>query len=68
LKVGTDDLLAEVKAAWKLVHASEFEHLSPLLAQVIPGLETASRQTSDDELERVLAGLAEAYQIAAAML
>jgi transcriptional regulator with XRE-family HTH domain len=67
-KVSTDDLLAEVKAAWKLVHASEFDRLGPLLAQLIPGLETASRQTSDEELQGVLAGLAEAYQIAAAML
>jgi Helix-turn-helix domain len=67
-KVTTGELLPDVKVAWKLVHSSDFEQLGPLLAQVIPELETASRQTSDEELERVLVGLSEAYQIAAAML
>ena len=67
-KVSPDDLVNEVASAWKLVHTSDFAQLGPLLARLIPALETASRQTSDDELERVLVGLSEAYQIAAAML
>lgn len=62
------ELMAEVELAWKLVHASQFDQLGPLLARVIPDLEVLSRRTSDDELQRVLIALAEAYQVAAAML
>ena len=67
-KRSTDDLLAGVTDGWRLVHASDFEHLGPLLARLILDLESASRRTSDEELLRVLAGLADAYQMAAAML
>jgi transcriptional regulator with XRE-family HTH domain len=63
-----DHLEQQVSDAWALVHASKFEDLGPLLAALIPELEVASRQTGEPDRDRVLAALANAYQVAAAML
>ena len=54
--------------AWELVHASAFEELGPLLAELIPALEIASRQGDEAGRTELLGWLADAYQIAAAML
>ena len=67
-RVSMDRVEPEVRHAWELVHASAFEELGPLLAGVIPELEAASRQAEEGERTRVLAALADAYQVAAAML
>lgn len=61
-------LEGQVRHAWDLVHASSYEELGPLLAGVIPDLEIASRRPEEDDAVRVLAALADAYQVAAAML
>jgi len=50
------------------VHASSSEELGPLLATLIPDLEAASRRLEDDDRNEVFGLLAEAYQVAAAML
>jgi transcriptional regulator with XRE-family HTH domain len=62
------DLNAQVRRAWELVHASKFEELGPLLAGMIPALEAASRDGRNADRAHVLALLADAYQVAAAML
>jgi transcriptional regulator with XRE-family HTH domain len=54
--------------AWKLVHASSYKRLGPLLAQLISDLEAASRQSDDTDSARILSCLAGAYQVAASML
>ena len=58
----------QVGHVWKLVHASAYEELGPLLAAIIPELEIASRQPDEVDTVRLLAALADAYQVAAAML
>lgn len=57
-----------VERAWTLVHASMFAELGPLLATAIPELEAASRQPEDEGRHGVFGILADAYQVAAAML
>jgi transcriptional regulator with XRE-family HTH domain len=60
---------AQVAEAWALVHASNFEALGPLLARLVPALEGASRRPGDAAAPtRALILLADAYQVAAAML
>lgn len=64
-----DRLSDDLQKAWTLVHASTFEELGPLLAKVLAGLEAVSRESTDKvETQRALALLADAYQVAAAML
>jgi transcriptional regulator with XRE-family HTH domain len=63
-----DRLREQVARAWELVHAAAYEDLGPLLAELIPKLELASRMRADDERRQVLALLSDAYQVAAAML
>jgi transcriptional regulator with XRE-family HTH domain len=63
-----EGLQAQVQKAWALVHASAFEDLGPLLAHLIPDLEATSRRADDAERSEVLGLLADAYQVAAAML
>ncbi|HZQ78110.1 MAG TPA: helix-turn-helix transcriptional regulator [Acidimicrobiia bacterium] len=63
-----DEMERQVGRAWELVHASAFEELGPLLATLIPKLEATSRRVDDAERGSVVAALADAYQIAAAML
>jgi len=65
--VRLDRLRDQTAKAWELVHASAFEELGPLLAALILDLEAASRHTTDDAHE-VFSLLADAYQVAAAML
>jgi transcriptional regulator with XRE-family HTH domain len=64
----TDDLPEQVDRAWALVHASAFPELGPLLAALIRDLEARSRRSEDDNRSEVFSLLADAYQIAAAML
>jgi transcriptional regulator with XRE-family HTH domain len=63
----TEQMEAQVRRAWELVHGSAFEELGPLLAMLIQTLEVASRGP-ESERAVVVAGLADTYQIAAAML
>ncbi len=65
--IRVERLREQATRAWALVHASAFEELGPLLATLIPDLEAASRHESDDVRE-VFSLLADAYQVAAAML
>lgn len=58
----------QVARAWALVHASAFGKLGPLLAAVIPDLEALSRRPVADGRGQVFSLLADAYQVAAAML
>jgi transcriptional regulator with XRE-family HTH domain len=58
----------ERRRAWELVHACDYEALGPLLAGLIPKLETASRIGDEATRRRALGLLAELYQVAAAML
>jgi transcriptional regulator with XRE-family HTH domain len=54
---------------WDLVHASQYTDLAPILAALIPALETAIRATGDDmtrQWARVM--LADTYQATAAMM
>lgn len=62
------DMGERVVEAWELVHASDFERLGPLLSRLIPELEVASRQPDFEQRAGVLECLADAYQVAAAML
>ena len=54
---------------WELVHASRYAELAPILAGLIPGLETATR-TADSEHVQAEARelLGDTYQAAAAMM
>ncbi len=61
-------LALEVAHAWELVHGARYEELGPLLAQLIHHLEAVSRLGPEGVRPRSLALLAEAYQVAAAML
>jgi transcriptional regulator with XRE-family HTH domain len=54
---------------WPLVHASQYTELAPVLAALIPGLETAARNARTDELRRQARELlADTYQAVAAMM
>ena len=66
LEVSPEQLAEQVRHAWKLVHASQFDELGPLLAKLIPVLERIGRQS--DAAHQTFVLLADAYQIAAAML
>src|SRR5262249_22598983 len=67
-RVATNDVRAQVDHAWALMHASAFVELGPLLAAVIPDLEAASRRAENHDRTEVFGLLADAYQVAAAML
>lgn len=68
-QVTVERLEDDLVTAWKLVHASAFDKLGPLLAKVLPSLEALSREATDEgERQRALTLLADAYQVAAAML
>lgn len=56
------------RRAWALLRASAYRDLGPLLAGLISDLEVASCRRSPAKRQRVLDALAEAYQMAAAML
>jgi transcriptional regulator with XRE-family HTH domain len=54
---------------WELVHGSRYAELAPILAALIPGLETATRTTDSEEVRneaRELLG--DTYQATAAMM
>jgi len=54
---------------WDLVHASRYTDLAPVLAALIPGLETVSRAATDETTRRqARAMLADTYQATAAMM
>jgi transcriptional regulator with XRE-family HTH domain len=54
---------------WPLVHASRYTELAPVLAALIPALETAARSaSSDDQRRQARALLADTYQATAAMM
>ena len=54
---------------WELVHASRYTDLAPVLAVLIPGLESAARTAaSNDDRTQARELLADTYQAAAAML
>ncbi|WP_367185087.1 transcriptional regulator [Trebonia sp.] len=54
---------------WELVHASRYAELAPLLAALIPGLETATRTADDDQVRNEARDLlADTYQATAAMM
>ncbi|WP_276937952.1 helix-turn-helix domain-containing protein [Ferrimicrobium acidiphilum] len=57
-----------IHEAWELIHSSKYQELGPSLASLIPELELASRTSTDHDKLGVLTHLANAYQIAAAML
>ncbi|MHB1504786.1 MAG: helix-turn-helix domain-containing protein [Acidimicrobiales bacterium] len=63
-----DQLEVRTRRAWELVHASSYKELGPMLARLISDLETASRVAGDADTVRILTSLADAYQVAAAML
>ena len=58
----------EVRKAWELVHSSSYAELGPTLAQLILDLEASSRIVEKIGAVRILSCLADAYQVAAAML
>lgn len=64
-----DTLQHRVEEAWQLVHRSAYEELGPLLADLVLDLELASRQVNHQAQRlAVFVLLADAYQVAAAML
>jgi len=66
--IDMDDLEGRTRRASELVHASSYQALGPLLAGLISNLEVASRVTVEPERTTILVHLADAYQVAAAML
>jgi transcriptional regulator with XRE-family HTH domain len=66
--VDLEDLDDRVRHAWVLVHASSYPKLGPLLAGLILDLEAAVGRSDGATRVRVLSDLADAYQVAAAML
>jgi transcriptional regulator with XRE-family HTH domain len=61
-------LRSETARAWKLVHASAYEELGPLLAELIRRLELMSRVSTKREQRIALSLASDVYQVAAAML
>jgi transcriptional regulator with XRE-family HTH domain len=53
---------------WDLVHASRYTDLAPILAALIPGLETAIRASDDLTRQWARVMLADTYQATAAMM
>ncbi|MHB8244025.1 MAG: helix-turn-helix domain-containing protein [Acidimicrobiales bacterium] len=66
--IDMDDLEGRTRRVWELVHASAYKALGPLLAGLISNLEVASRVAVEPERTTILVHLADAYQVAAAML
>src|SRR5262249_9582274 len=44
-------LRAQQAQVWELVHASRYSKLAPILANLIPGLESAARNAESEELK-----------------
>lgn len=62
-------LRAEHEQVWELVHASRYNELAPLLAELIPSLERAVRSDGQPEQARAVRQLlTDTYQAVAAML
>jgi transcriptional regulator with XRE-family HTH domain len=62
-------LASQHASVWKLVHASQYTELAPILAALIPGLEIAARSAADDQTrQRARVMLADTYQATAAMM
>jgi len=53
---------------WQLVHASRYTELAPVLAELVPDLETATRTTSGSTQAEAYDLLCDSYQAAAAMM
>jgi len=66
--VNVGDLEERTSTAWSLVHDSSYQELGPHLATLLADLEVAARSSRDAERTQVLVLLADAYQVAAAML
>jgi transcriptional regulator with XRE-family HTH domain len=71
--VVTDDQLASLRElhsqVWPLVHASRYNELAPLVADLVPRLERAARGQATAEQTRVIRELlTDTYQAVAAML
>ena len=65
----TEVLRRQHASIWELVHASRYSELAPIMAALIPGLETAVRTARNEEVQaeaRELLG--DTYQAAAAMM
>lgn len=64
-----DAFRAQHSQLWQMVHASSYTDLAENLAALIPGLETAARAASTDELRQEARSLlADTYQATAALL
>lgn len=63
-----ESLEADTARAWVAVHASAYQELGPLLAELIPRLERASRVLPAEDRRRAFELLADVYQVASAML
>lgn len=61
-------LEADTARAWVAVQGSAYQQLGPLLAKLIPRLERATRAFAAEDRRRAFELLAEAYQVASAML
>jgi hypothetical protein len=62
-------LTSQHAQVWDLVHSSRYTELGPVLAALIPGLETALRAARDDKTRQTAqALLADTYQATAAMM
>jgi transcriptional regulator with XRE-family HTH domain len=64
--VDVDDLRTEVERAWTLAHEARFAPLSEMLTELLPRLENAVRDTTDDDNPELHALRARAYQAASA--
>jgi transcriptional regulator with XRE-family HTH domain len=64
-----DNLTEQHAKVWELVHGSRYTELAPILATLIPGLETAARNARTEQLQRQARELlTDTYQAAAAAL
>ena len=68
ITVDLSNIGRQIHSAWELIHSSKYQELGPLLAKLILDLEMASRTSGDPDQLGILSHLADAYQIAAAML
>jgi transcriptional regulator with XRE-family HTH domain len=64
-----DEMRKRHSEVWELVHAGRYTKLAPVLASLIPDLESAARNAQSDELRTGARGLlTDTYQAAAAAL
>ncbi|WP_155373696.1 helix-turn-helix domain-containing protein [Catellatospora vulcania] len=66
--VDLEQARAEVARAWELAHAADYERLLPLLTELIPRLEAATRTAKGAARRSAGAALARAYHATAAAL